>query len=216
MAIKRIPFYTCLLNGQPADTVSARDLHTFLQLDRDFFEWVNTQRTKLYFVRDRDFVLIDNLIRPSDTASAVQKTKDYFISLDMAYEMAMEEDSDLAKQASDYLRHGDTPQNRYIPPQDTPQVQRRLHLALTATTPLPISAHVRQSDLDQYSELSKVAKASVPDEDLVVLPIHEISKTIETLSLYRDKTIELHALSIWMDQHITNLKTHINRQFMDN
>ncbi|MBJ7537300.1 antA/AntB antirepressor family protein, partial [Marinomonas transparens] len=143
MAIKQIPLYTCLLNGQPTDTISARDLHAFLQLDEDFFHWLKSRRTKLYFVKERDFILLDNLIRPTSGANAsVQKTKDYFLSLDMAYEMAMEEEGDLARQASDYLRDCDTLQHAYITIQDRPFVRRAMGQVMkaTTTTPLPMGA----------------------------------------------------------------------------
>ncbi|WP_233402716.1 antA/AntB antirepressor family protein, partial [Marinomonas transparens] len=161
---------------------------------------------------------IDNLMRPaSDANASVQKTKDYFLSLDMAYEMAMEEEGELGRQVGDYLRDCDTPQHAYIAIQDRPFVRRAVGQAMRATTaiPLPIEAQVKQADLDQYQALGKATQPMAPDEDLLVLPIHEVSKTIETLSLYRDKVTELHGLSVWMEQHISNLHAYINHQFME-
>ncbi|MBJ7539667.1 antA/AntB antirepressor family protein [Marinomonas transparens] len=207
MAIKRIPLYTCLLNGQPTDTVSARDLYTFLQLDRDFFHWVKTSSSKLYFVRGEDFIIVDNLIRPTpDTSAAVQKTKDYFIRLDMAYEMAMEEEGDLAQQASDYLRHCDTPQNRYIPPKEDRSHQ---------TASLLVEPKVKQSDLDQYREANRAVKSMGLNEEPMVLPIYEVSKMIETIRFYQEKALGLDTPSMWLDQHIANVKAYANSQFMD-
>ncbi|MBJ7538266.1 hypothetical protein I8J31_11320 [Marinomonas sp. C1424] len=157
-------------------------------------------------------------MRPaSDANASVQKTKDYFLSLDMAYEMAMEEEGELGRQVGDYLRDCDTPQHAYIAIQDRPFVRRAVGQAMRATTaiPLPIEAQVKQADLDQYQALGKATQPMAPDEDLLVLPIHEVSKTIETLSLYRDKVTELHGLSVWMEQHISNLHAYINHQFME-
>ena len=217
MAILRIPLYTCLLNRQPTDTVSARDLHDFLQLEQDFFDWLDTHRRTLDFVKDRDFVVVNNLIRPSlDKKASTQKTKDYFINLDMAYEMAMEASGERAKQASDYLRQCGTPQNALIHIQDSPLVRHAVGQAmeLVSNTPLPEGAQVGQEELDQYHALYLAVKDVAADEDLVVLPIHEVSKTIESLSMFRDKAIELQALSVWLEQHITNLNAYIERQFM--
>ncbi|MBJ7538621.1 antA/AntB antirepressor family protein [Marinomonas transparens] len=214
MANQWIPLYTCLLNGQPADTVSARDLYTFLQLDQDFFHWVDSSRIKLSFTIGEDFILVKNLIRPTpETQNAVQPTVDYFIRLDMAYEMAMEEEGYLAQQAGDYLRGCDTPQNRPIPVKGhcLPEVRQVFH----QTTPVPVAPRVKPTDVEEYRHASKALKTMGLNENGMALPMHEVSKIIETMRLYQDNIEALKALSSWFEQHIANLKTYANSQFMD-
>ena len=214
MAMQRIPLYTCLLNGQPADTVSARDLYAFLQVEQDFFHWVDSSRITLSFTLGEDFIVVNNLIRPTpETQNAVQPTVDYFICLDMAYEMAMEEEGERAQQAGDYFRDCGTAQNRPIPIEKAGQCE--VKQVFHQTTPVPVAPHVKPTDVEEYRHASKVLKSMGLNENGMALPMHEVSKVIETMRLYQDNIEALKALSSWFEQHIANLKAYANSQFMD-
>ncbi|MBJ7536172.1 antA/AntB antirepressor family protein [Marinomonas transparens] len=198
MATQLIPLYTCLLNERPTDTVSARDLYSFLQLKQDFTHWITSKINKLRFVRGQDFILVDNLIRPTPhiAPTRVQKTKDYFINLDMAYEMSMEENSDLSRQASDYLRTCDTPQNRYLPKP-------------------PLAAQLDPSSLEAYQQLNKMARDMSLGSEPTVVPAAKLRHMIRVIRFSQQRTDELRMVLHGVNDSIESLKHHANNHFLD-
>ena len=84
------------INNETVQTVNARDLHTFLEIGRDFSNWVKGRISKYSFEENVDYVVVENLSSP-DLANAKarpQKLLDYYISIDLAKELAMVENND--------------------------------------------------------------------------------------------------------------------------
>lgn len=93
-------------NDKELLAVNARDLHKFLECKQDFSTWIKTSIQKFGFVEDEDFILEksfslnyekpqpdrDELVFYNFIENLVGRpTLNYFISLDMAKELAMDD-----------------------------------------------------------------------------------------------------------------------------
>ena len=54
-------------------TVSARHLHTFLEVGKDFSNWVKDRIDAFGFVEGQDFVIVEGLISPNLAKSNLQR-----------------------------------------------------------------------------------------------------------------------------------------------
>lgn len=111
--------------GNAVDTVSARELHAFLENGDKFADWVKDRITQYGFQEGIDFITLykksesnqsssENTEKPIGGRPAVE----YFITLDMAKELAMVERNARGKEARQYfiecekrLRVRENPQN---------------------------------------------------------------------------------------------------------
>lgn len=86
-------------------TVNARDLHAFLEVGKDFSTWIKGRIKQYGFVEHHDFVTAQNLRSPvlGSTKARAQIAIDYYLSLDMAKELAMVERNEKGKQARQYF-----------------------------------------------------------------------------------------------------------------
>ncbi|OGH84303.1 MAG: hypothetical protein A2261_00910 [Candidatus Magasanikbacteria bacterium RIFOXYA2_FULL_44_8] len=100
-------------NGEKKRFVNARELYRWLKVGRDFSNWIKDRIDKYDFVEDLDyFVAIAKFgdgQKPNKTGKIVDaKTgkvlpKDYVISVDMAKELAMLENSEIGKMVRKYF-----------------------------------------------------------------------------------------------------------------
>lgn len=81
-------------------SVSARDLHSFLEVGRDFSNWIKGRISDYGFIENQDFEV--SLIFEQNTKGG-RPTKEYILSMDMAKELSMLERSDRGKQARLYF-----------------------------------------------------------------------------------------------------------------
>ncbi|WP_374556525.1 antA/AntB antirepressor family protein [Aquitalea pelogenes] len=80
--------------------VNARELHAFLQVGKDFSNWLKDRVAQYKFIENKDFVC------SPISASKIQgghNRKDYMVSLSMAKELAMVERNDKGRQARLYF-----------------------------------------------------------------------------------------------------------------
>jgi phage anti-repressor protein/phage antirepressor YoqD-like protein len=86
-------------------TVSARQLHSFLEVGKDFSNWVKDRIDAFGFVEGQDFVIVEGLISPNlaTSKSRARTTKEYYLSIDMAKELSMVERNEKGKQARRYF-----------------------------------------------------------------------------------------------------------------
>ena len=96
-----IPLQPQTINGATVETVSARELHAFLESKQDFSNWINNRIEQYDFVENQDFILvlnqqnevfnkiIENPKNPKNKGG--RPTKEYFLTLDMAKELSMVE-----------------------------------------------------------------------------------------------------------------------------
>ncbi len=91
-----IPVNTRHLGEETVPTVNARDLHAALEVRRDFSNWIKDRIAKFGFQEGVDFIIeyrTPNLASGNRGASI-----EYFISLDMAKELAMVENNEKGRQ----------------------------------------------------------------------------------------------------------------------
>lgn len=98
-------------NGQKA--VNARDLHSFLQVGKDFSTWIKNRIDKYDFIEGKDFQTLylnyqGNLLNirlPQNGDSKNQQVSkiEYALSISMAKELSMIENNERGKQARKYF-----------------------------------------------------------------------------------------------------------------
>ena len=85
--------------GNQIRAVDARELHTFLEVGRDFSNWIKDRIEQGLFVEGKDYVL--TLAKIGVRSNVVQK--DYAISISMAKELSMLERNEQGKLARQYF-----------------------------------------------------------------------------------------------------------------
>ena len=99
-----IPIVPTTLNGQPSQMVDARVLHEFLGVRRDFTTWIKGRIEEFDFEVGLDFVSFDSPNPGNQVAhGGDRKSKSYFVTLDMAKELAMVERTPKGRQARRYF-----------------------------------------------------------------------------------------------------------------
>jgi|694.fasta_scaffold117753_8 anti-repressor protein len=83
--------------GEGNPSVNARDLHTFLEVGKDFSTWISDRIESFGFTAGEDFSPI------SGKSAGGRPSKDYLLSLDMAKELSMVERTPRGKQARQYF-----------------------------------------------------------------------------------------------------------------
>ena len=84
---------------------NARDLHKFLNVGRDFSNWIKNRIKQYGFVKNQDFIVVKNLSSPKRaTAKSRQQVMiDYHITRDMAKELAMIENNEQGRKVRRYF-----------------------------------------------------------------------------------------------------------------
>lgn len=98
-------------NGQKA--VNARDLHSFLQVGKDFSTWIKNRIDKYDFIEGKDFqtlyldyqgnLLNIRLPKSGDSENQQVSKIEYALSISMAKELSMIENNERGKQARKYF-----------------------------------------------------------------------------------------------------------------
>ena len=81
------------VNGELQQTVNARELHAFLESKQDFSTWIKNRVEQYDFVENADYLLHKFM---EQTPSGAKHKIDYYITLDMAKELAMVERTEKA------------------------------------------------------------------------------------------------------------------------
>lgn len=93
--------FTGQIGGIPANVCDARELHTYLEVARDFSTWLNERVEKYGFEENRDFAVCSP--NPGSKKRGGHNRKDYHLSLDMAKELSMVENNDQGRTARRYF-----------------------------------------------------------------------------------------------------------------
>lgn len=99
---KLIPFAQRFVAGVSTRTVSARELHQFLNVRRDFSNWIKSRIEQYGFVENQDYLLVRQNGRIK-TRGGDQRSVEYYLTLDMAKELSMVERTDQGKKARRYF-----------------------------------------------------------------------------------------------------------------
>ena len=129
-----IPLHSQTINGNAIETVSARELHTFLEVNTKFADWIKNRINEYDFVENQDFLTFTkNLVNGG-------RSIEYYITLDMAKELSMVERNDKGKQARRYFIECEKKLKEQTAPQpaqpigETEDKLRTIILALEHTT----------------------------------------------------------------------------------
>ncbi|ELB6472920.1 antA/AntB antirepressor family protein [Salmonella enterica] len=94
-----IPVFKGSLNNEPTLLCNARDLHTFLDVGKDFSTWIKGRVTEYGFVENQDYIAI-----PQKRGIGHGRGKiDYHLTLDTAKETAMVERNEKGRQIRRYF-----------------------------------------------------------------------------------------------------------------
>ncbi|MBA3755171.1 MAG: antA/AntB antirepressor family protein [Nitrosomonas sp.] len=88
------------IDGSNIQTVNARELHSFLEVGKDFSNWIKDRIDQYSFVANQDYVVY---AKTGENLSGGRPQKEYAISLDMAKEMSMVERNEKCKEALQYF-----------------------------------------------------------------------------------------------------------------
>lgn len=66
---KWLPLTPQTIKGKPVNTVSARELHAFLNVGRDFSTWIQDRIAEYGFVEEVDYTVADTLRSPNSGSS---------------------------------------------------------------------------------------------------------------------------------------------------
>ncbi|MFS1539780.1 MAG: antA/AntB antirepressor family protein [Candidatus Phlomobacter fragariae] len=64
------------INGELIQTVNARDLHSFLEIGKDFTTWIKNSIKQYGFVEGDDFIIVENLSSPRFWERKIPPTSD--------------------------------------------------------------------------------------------------------------------------------------------
>jgi anti-repressor protein len=198
MAMQLITLHTRSINEQTLDTVNARDLHTFLELGRDFNTWINARIKQYGFDMDVDYTVISQ--SPKRGSGNRGATKEYFITLDMAKELAMVERNDKGKQARRYFINCEK------------QLTEQKHLP--ATTPNTATLETSFQETEKYQLLNDMVKAMKLQSNPVVIPSKELVDLIQAVRMYQTQIAQLRTPD-WVNDNITRVKDYAQRNFVD-
>ena len=81
-------------------TVSARELHEFLEVGKDFSTWIKDRINQYGFIENQDFLVFTGI---GENPSGGRPAKEYHITIDMAKELSMVERNEKGKQARQYF-----------------------------------------------------------------------------------------------------------------
>jgi anti-repressor protein len=95
-----IPINTDKIGDEVLPTVDARKLHEFLDVGKDFSNWIKNRIEQYKFVENQDFLVFAHL---GENPQGGRPSKDYHITLDMAKELAMVERNDKGREARKYF-----------------------------------------------------------------------------------------------------------------
>ena len=93
-----IPLQSQTIDGNAVETVSARELHAFVESKQEFANWIKNRIEKYGFIENHDF-----LITLSKTPNGGRPSQEYFITLDMAKQLAMVENNEKGMQVRKYF-----------------------------------------------------------------------------------------------------------------
>ena len=100
-----IPLHSQTINANAVETVSARELHAFLESKQQFATWIKNRISEYDFVENQDFVCVSqkNETQRADGQIGVSVSNEYYTTLDMAKELAMVERNERGRQARRYF-----------------------------------------------------------------------------------------------------------------
>ena len=95
-----ISLHSQTIDGNAVETVNARELHAFLESKQDFSTWIKNRIEKYDFVENQDFIMLHKKME-REIGGTVRI--EYYITLDMAKEVAMIENNEKGRGVRQYF-----------------------------------------------------------------------------------------------------------------
>jgi len=111
------------IGDQTVQTVNARELHSYLEVGKDFSTWIKDRIDQYDFVENQDFIVFPEI---GENPKGGRPSKEYALSLDMAKELSMVERNEKGKQARQYFIECErrAKQGQQVIPQSLPEALR--------------------------------------------------------------------------------------------
>ena len=91
-----IPVFNGLIQNQPVQLCNARELHTFLDIGKDYSTWIKDRINEYGFIQNEDYLVITERTNG-------RPRKEYHITLDMGKELGMVERNKRGRQIRQYF-----------------------------------------------------------------------------------------------------------------
>ena len=91
-----IPVFNGLIQNQPVQLCNARELHSFLEIQTRYNDWVKNRINEYGFIQDEDYLVITERTNG-------RPRKEYHITLDMGKELGMVERNERGRQIRKYF-----------------------------------------------------------------------------------------------------------------
>jgi phage anti-repressor protein/phage antirepressor YoqD-like protein len=98
--VQLIQIATRQIAQQSVPTVNARELHTSLEVAKDFSDWVKAQVTRARLVENRDFVVLP---QKGENPTGGRPIKEYHLTIDAAKHIAMVSGTDKGFEVREYF-----------------------------------------------------------------------------------------------------------------
>ncbi|EAA7255788.1 phage antirepressor Ant [Salmonella enterica subsp. enterica serovar Newport] len=99
MTVQLIPVFSGSISNEATLLCNARDLHEFLEVGKDFSNWIRARLNEYGFVENLDYILFS----PNLAKTPGRRRKDYHLTLDTAKELAMVERNEKGRQIRRYF-----------------------------------------------------------------------------------------------------------------
>ena len=160
------------IDGEPVQTVNARDLHAFLGVGKDFSNWIKDRIEKFEFVENQDFVIDSPKLANQSGRGGDRRTIEYHLTLDMAKELAMIERTPKGKEARQYFI----------------ACERRLHAIVKTPQPQQVERLRQPHLLHGFPKGTTMTRLIREERQLVGQGVHDFGLTPEVA---RERAIAL-------------------------
>lgn len=99
MTNQLIPVFNGTISNEPVLLCNARDLHTFLEVGKNFSNWIVDRISEYEFVANLDYIVFT----PNLVKTPGRPKRDYHLTLDTAKELAMVERNEKGRQIRRYF-----------------------------------------------------------------------------------------------------------------
>lgn len=166
-----IPLLDKEFNGEIIKTISARELHQFLEVRTKFNDWVKRRFEEYGYVENADYVATQNW----DATGTQIISIDYFITIDVAKELSMVEKNDKGREVRKYFIECEKKLKENIKP------MTQLEIAKLTLDKL-IEQEVKQRELE--NRMTKLeAKSQITVDDYFTISGYCALKSIKGVSL---------------------------------
>lgn len=91
------------IGGEPVQTIDARDLHAFLEVSKDFSDWIKAQISRARLVENRDYVALRVFAQKGENLTGGRPRIEYALTLEAGKHIAMMSGTDKGFEVREYF-----------------------------------------------------------------------------------------------------------------